>query len=68
MTLGGGEPWGVAIATSALAKRFSPTNLSEGWERAETMRVFAGMLALAVAAHHNLSRRIDAVAPPTASK
>jgi hypothetical protein len=61
------EPWGVAIATSAFASRFSPNNPSEGLERAEAMRVFAGMLALAVSAHHTISKHSQTVVAPSGS-
>lgn len=62
------EPWGVAIATSSIAARFSPTTGSEGWERANAMKVFAGMLALAISTHHSLERRTQAAVAPPASK
>jgi hypothetical protein len=52
---GAPQPWGVVIATSELAGRFSPVIQSEGSERAEAMRVFSGMIALAVSTHHIVS-------------
>ncbi len=62
------EPWGVAIATSALAGRFSPINPSIGRERAEAMRLLARMLALAVSAHHSISRSTAVTASSSGPK
>jgi hypothetical protein len=48
---GASNPWGVAIATSSVAGRFSPDAQSVGSERAEAIRVLARMIALAVSIH-----------------
>lgn len=50
------HPWGVAIATSSRAGRFSYVDRSDGGEHAEAMRIFAGMIALAVKGQHILQR------------
>ena len=65
----GAPTWGVVIATSAVAGRFSSVNRSDGSERAEVMRIFAGMMALAVATYHTVSRHAPmATAPKTPAR
>ncbi len=44
------KPWGVVIATSDKPGRFDPSDNTEGALSAEAIRIFAGMLALLVAA------------------
>ncbi len=61
------EPWGVVIATSSRAGQFSPAPLSAGSERAEAMRVFAGLIALAASIHHILLNTPGSGAKPTSS-
>jgi hypothetical protein len=65
VTDGADEPWGVVIATSSRAGQFSPTPLSEGAERAEAMRVFSGLIALAVSIQHMKHEEAQRAASPT---
>lgn len=65
VTDGADEPWGVVIATSSRAGQFSPTPLSEGADRAEAMRVFSGLIALAVSIQHVRSQKPQRGALPT---
>jgi hypothetical protein len=48
------EPWGVVIATSSRTGCFDPAPQSTGWERAETMRLFASIIALTIRTQHML--------------
>lgn len=50
------QPWGVVIATTDRQNHFDATPGSEGWSRAEAVRLFAGMVALAAATEHSLTR------------
>jgi len=64
---GADEVWGVVIATSSRAGQFSPVAHSDGFERAQTMRIFAGLVALAASIHHILTVRPRAGGGPTLS-
>ncbi len=64
---GATEPWGVVIATSSRAGQFSPDALSAGSERAEAIRVFAGLIALAASIHHILLNKSAPGAQPAPS-
>jgi hypothetical protein len=61
---GTANPWGVVIATSSVAGRFSPDAQSAGSERAEAMRVLAGVIALAISIHDIKIQRVARGSPP----
>lgn len=55
---GRSDPWGVVIGTSSKAGRFHYALDSEGWERAEAMRVLGAVVALGLAIHYNRRRPV----------